>query len=201
MYAGGSFTTAGGVSASHIAVWNGSSWSALGSGVDGDVYAIAMKGNEVYVGGDFQHAGGMTVNNIAVFNTDSQTWSDLDNGVVYSNNYYLVSGINTGWEDAIVYDILVRGNIVFVSGDFNKAGSDSAYKVAYWDGSSWNNMRGGILYYEIFYPPVKVLSLATDWDHIYAGTSNIFEPDWEFMDSEGEVYFIEYAYLYKWSGG
>ena len=32
LYAGGQFTTAGGVSANYIAQWNGSSWSALGSG-------------------------------------------------------------------------------------------------------------------------------------------------------------------------
>ena len=34
LYAGGDFTTAGGVPANHIAKWNGSSWSALGSGIE-----------------------------------------------------------------------------------------------------------------------------------------------------------------------
>src|SRR5262249_22825920 len=33
LYAGGYFTTAGGTVANHIAKWNGSGWSALGSGV------------------------------------------------------------------------------------------------------------------------------------------------------------------------
>ena len=33
LYAGGYFTTAGGTSANYIAQWNGSSWSALGSGM------------------------------------------------------------------------------------------------------------------------------------------------------------------------
>jgi hypothetical protein len=33
LYAGGEFTTAGGISAANIAKWNGSSWSALGSGM------------------------------------------------------------------------------------------------------------------------------------------------------------------------
>ena len=32
LYAGGYFTTAGGNAANYIAQWNGSSWSALGSG-------------------------------------------------------------------------------------------------------------------------------------------------------------------------
>ena len=34
LYAGGSFTTAGGVAANRIAKWDGSSWAALGSGMD-----------------------------------------------------------------------------------------------------------------------------------------------------------------------
>ena len=33
LYAGGDFTTAGGSAANYIAQWNGSSWSALGSGI------------------------------------------------------------------------------------------------------------------------------------------------------------------------
>jgi len=36
LYAGGYFTTAGGVSASSIAHWNGAAWSALGSGISQD---------------------------------------------------------------------------------------------------------------------------------------------------------------------
>ena len=35
LYAGGRFTTAGGIAANRIAKWNGSSWSALGSGMNG----------------------------------------------------------------------------------------------------------------------------------------------------------------------
>ena len=34
LYAGGGFTTAGGSAANYIAQWNGSSWSALGSGMN-----------------------------------------------------------------------------------------------------------------------------------------------------------------------
>ena len=37
LYAGGYFTTAGGSAANYIAQWNGSSWSALGSGMNSDV--------------------------------------------------------------------------------------------------------------------------------------------------------------------
>ena len=35
LYAGGAFSTAGGVQANNIARWNGTNWSVLGSGVSG----------------------------------------------------------------------------------------------------------------------------------------------------------------------
>src|SRR5262245_47599845 len=44
IYAGGLFTSAGGVTANHVAKWNGSMWSALGSGMDSSVLALAVSG-------------------------------------------------------------------------------------------------------------------------------------------------------------
>ena len=65
LYAGGTFRTAGGISANYIAKWDGSSWTALGSGVSGNVLALAVSGNEVYAGGRFTKAGGSAGNYIA----------------------------------------------------------------------------------------------------------------------------------------
>jgi hypothetical protein len=58
LYAGGYFTTAGSISAANIAKWNGSSWSALGSGMNSVVYALAVSGSDLYAGGYFTTAGG-----------------------------------------------------------------------------------------------------------------------------------------------
>ena len=44
LYIGGSFLVAPGTEANYIAKWNGSNWSALGSGMDGSVYALAVVG-------------------------------------------------------------------------------------------------------------------------------------------------------------
>jgi hypothetical protein len=59
LYAGGDFTLAGGTGASQIAKWDGSIWSALGSGLNSVVYALAAPNRDLlYVGGNFTTAGG-----------------------------------------------------------------------------------------------------------------------------------------------
>src|ERR1044071_9806949 len=73
LYIGGGFTEAGGIPASYIAKWNGSSWSALGSGMGGGppgyggttVYSVAVSGTYVYAGGSFTTAGGGADNYVA----------------------------------------------------------------------------------------------------------------------------------------
>src|SRR3954463_9904779 len=64
LYIGGNFTMVGGVAANRIAKWDGSSWSALGSGMGGggpvdppNVYALAVSGSNLYAGGNFTRAG------------------------------------------------------------------------------------------------------------------------------------------------
>jgi hypothetical protein len=58
LYAAGNFTTVGSVSAYGIVRWDGSAWSVLGSGMNGDVNALAVSGANLYAGGDFIMAGG-----------------------------------------------------------------------------------------------------------------------------------------------
>ena len=58
LYAGGIFNTAGGISANGIAKWDGTSWSALGSGTVGAVNAIEVDaGGALLLGGTFTSAG------------------------------------------------------------------------------------------------------------------------------------------------
>src|ERR1041384_3301560 len=62
LYAGGDFTTAGGSAANSIAKWDGSHWSALGSGMNGGVSALALSGTNLYAGGYFTSADGNPAN-------------------------------------------------------------------------------------------------------------------------------------------
>ena len=113
---------AGGHPANYIARWsNATVWSALGSGLNSDVLAIALKGVDIFVGGYFTQAGGSTVNYIAKWNGASG-WSALAGGVMAGR----------------VYALTVNGQDVYVGGDFMRAGCIESPCLAIWnDASGW----------------------------------------------------------------
>lgn len=66
LFAGGCFTTAGGLPANYIARWNGSVWAPVGSGTDGAVSALVIAADgSLYAGGSFTFAGGVPSGGIA----------------------------------------------------------------------------------------------------------------------------------------
>jgi len=66
LYIGGSFTAINGNPAmKHIAKWDGTNWSALGSGLNDWVVTITISGSNVYAGGGFNTAGGVSASRIA----------------------------------------------------------------------------------------------------------------------------------------
>ena len=84
LYAGGDFTAAGGVLASRIAKWDGttSSWSGLGSGMNSTVRTLAMdESGNLYAGGEFTTAEGVTANYIARWDGTTSSWSTLGSGM------------------------------------------------------------------------------------------------------------------------
>jgi hypothetical protein len=90
LYAGGHFTTAGGLPANRIARWDGSSWSSLGSGTDFIVSALEVSGTNLYVGGSFVTAGGVLARNIAKW--DGSAWSAFGSGIDGSVSALLADG-------------------------------------------------------------------------------------------------------------
>jgi len=62
---GGDFTAVGDVIANVIAKWNGLSWTAMGSGMNERVLALAVSGSDLYAGGQFAIAGNRVSANVA----------------------------------------------------------------------------------------------------------------------------------------
>jgi hypothetical protein len=141
LYVGGSFTAAGAVAANRIAKWDGSSWSALGTGMNGAIFALAwdgsnpstgselalsaVKGQALYAGGIFTTAGGAAAKYIAKW--DGASWSALGTGM---NNY--------------VYTLAWDGSNLYAGGMFTTAGGAAANYIAKWDGSSWSALGTGM---------------------------------------------------------
>jgi hypothetical protein len=150
LYAGGTFTTAGGVAANRIAKWNGSAWSALGTGMSGGtdpyVYALALDSSgNLYAGGSFTTAGGVAANRIAKWN--GTAWSTLGTG--------MNSAVNTLALDS-------SGNL-YAGGNFTTAGgvANTAY-IAKWNGTAWSALDTGMN------STVNALALGSS-GNVYAG--------------------------------
>ena len=108
VYAGGDFVQAGGISANYIAKWNGTAWSALGTG--GVVYALTVASSaDLYAGGAFAQAGGTIARCIAKWNGTS--WSNLGTGVNTQVNYLAIGPTGK----------LYAGGTFTTTGDGNKA--------------------------------------------------------------------------------
>jgi trimeric autotransporter adhesin len=148
IYAGGSFTVIGTVVASNVARWNGSTWSALGSGISAPVNALALDSDgNLYAGGYFTSAGGVGANSIAEWNGNN--WSALSSGMDYTVT-------------ALACDS--AGNL-YAGGQFSTAGGLSASNVAKWNGSTWSALGSGIVG---GYPGVAALACDT-MGNLYVG--------------------------------
>jgi hypothetical protein len=132
LYASGAFTAAGGVAADFIARWDGTGWSALGSGIPGGAYALTVfddgSGDALYAGGEFWSAGGAPASHVAKW--DGATWSTLGSGT--SGTVHALTVFDDG-----------TGNALYAGGAFSSAGSVAANHIAKWDGTSWSALGTG----------------------------------------------------------
>ncbi len=125
IYAGGTFTG----SVSYLAHWTGSSWTAVGSGVNGPVYALAFKNNDLYIGGSFSLAGGVTVSNIAKYNISTGVWSDVGGGFNGQVNCLFVSATS---------------GTLFAGGAFSLSGGNTMNHISKLVSTTWTQIGSGI---------------------------------------------------------
>lgn len=125
----GKFTYADTVESNAIAAFDGTEWSALGSGLGAAplpypyVYIENMLSHngKLYIVGQFEQADGFVGNNIAVW--DGNTWDNMNGGA-----------------DERVFDIGALGDEIFVTGFFDSIGGVEAHRTAKWDGEHWHSM-------------------------------------------------------------
>jgi hypothetical protein len=146
LYAGGTFSWAGGAAIEGLARWDGTNWSALGSGFPGYqttfIYSLAASGHDLYAGGYFWSAGGSPATNIAKW--DGASWSPLGTGT-------------SGAVDALA----LAGSSLYAGGTFASAGGVQASNIARWDGTSWAALGSGM--------DSSVAALALLGTNLYAG--------------------------------
>jgi hypothetical protein len=132
VYAAGDFTTAGGVSANHIAKWNGTAWSALGTGTGGSVYGMTFDASgNLYVTGVFTVAGGVTVHNLAKWN--GSAWSAVSSDYVARTSGQLVPS-------GVAFD--KSGNLLVI-GAFDTVGALTVNNIAKLSGTQWSALGTG----------------------------------------------------------
>lgn len=118
VYVAGDFNRAGGEEVNKLALYTkGQGWSALGTGANGRVRALAVDENGVvYAGGEFTSIDGVPANGIARW--DGSNWFPLGSGV-----------------DGQVAKLEVYNNELYVGGVFETAGGVIVRNIAKWNGA------------------------------------------------------------------
>ncbi|MBI5765370.1 MAG: hypothetical protein HZA51_17810 [Planctomycetes bacterium] len=142
IFAGGSFSLAGGATANNLAKWNGTAWQPLGAGVaaTGRIAIVraltvmqAPDGPVLVAGGEFDEAGGIPVQNIATWNGVS--WGSLGIGLTTSDGNASVLALSV-FDDG-------RESALYAGGVFNIAGDASPTNIAKWNGIEWTGLSTG----------------------------------------------------------
>jgi hypothetical protein len=137
LYAGGLFTSIGGVPAVGIAKWDGTNWHAMGDGLNSRVFAIEIfddgTGPAVYAGGDFTMSGSTPIASIARLNQKTQRWEQVGAGL---DGAVIALSV---WDDG-----MGGGPALWAGGIFMSTGGVSARRVARWNGTNWSSVAGGM---------------------------------------------------------
>lgn len=130
LYAGGYFTNVQGIAARNIALWNGTTWTNLGLGLNDTVRALNTRfaGNGAFAGGDFTTSDGFT-SLLRGARWDGSSWVALGdgfNGPVHAMEWHFPSAT------------------FFVGGSFTQSGTNSIPRIALAGMSGWEPVGSGI---------------------------------------------------------
>ncbi|MBX3390531.1 MAG: hypothetical protein KF691_13865 [Phycisphaeraceae bacterium] len=170
----GKFKTAGGIASPGIAVWNGSTWSALGGGFAGGTNWVVsttaqLPNGDLMTGGRFVTADGRTAAGLARWN--GAEWNAIASG-----------------SDSEITALAVAPNgDVYAGGTFTMMNGVLANSIARWDGTNWHPLSTGMGTTTSLPPSILALAVAANGDVIAGGV----------FDSAGGVPTLNIA---RWNG-
>jgi hypothetical protein len=137
LFVGGAFTRAGGQAVNHVARFDGTAWTAVGSGVNREVDSLLAfddgGGLALYAGGGFDEAGGAAASRIARWN--GRAWSAVGAGMS-AGPFDFVNAL-AQFDDG-------AGPALFAAGRFTHAGGGLASNIARWSGTEWSPLGEGL---------------------------------------------------------
>ncbi len=152
LYVGGAFISMGNTVCNSIALWDGSSWSALNNGIDSSnfynpVTALAEGSNQtILVGGSYYSIGSNACNGLSQWSNAQWDCFPFAAGDGFN-------GINA---------LVTRGDEVFAAGYMSRRGNKPVNGIAYWDGHEWFDLAGGLTGGEVY-------AMALQGDELYIG--------------------------------
>jgi hypothetical protein len=150
LYAGGEFTTAGGISSNYVAKWDGTAWHNTGRSdlVAGGSYvsALAIDTNNNYL---YSRGVRDSVASYQIAKWNGTNWVTLE-------GFY-------GTDSITIYALAVDGSgNLFAGGDPSTVGSLIINHIARWDGAAWSALDSGV--------SSQVNAIAIDnLDQVYVG--------------------------------
>jgi len=144
---GGYLNDGNGSDAGHVRIysWDGSSWSQLGSDIDGEAavdhlgisVSLDSDGDRVAIGAFLNDGNGPDAGHARIYSWDGSSWGQLGSDIdgEAANDYF-------GYSVSLDSD----GDRVAIGGYNNDGnGSDAGHARIYsWDGSSWNQLGSDI---------------------------------------------------------
>lgn len=127
VYVGGPFQQLGnGDTMLSVAVWNGTTWNAIASGLHsgGICLSILKYNSHIFFGGGFIQAGGNPYIGLATW--DGNSWGSVGDVISFSG----VGGVRR---------LIVHDSELYLVGYLGSAGGIPIDKIARWDGTSWHS--------------------------------------------------------------
>lgn len=161
IYVCGSFNRVDNIVANAVAMWDGTKWSALGSGLETSIspygssaHGMAIYNDQLILAGDFRTAGGIAASGIAAW--DGNKWSPFGQG--FKNS---------------ALGVCAYRNELYACGEFEGSDTTALGFFGKWNGKAWVNPGFGFYGTNAYVHSLKVIDdvlyIAGNYNQMYDG--------------------------------